>query len=146
MEDEINKIIQELKNDKYIEEILEQIKFNNRVIKVIDILKSQLSKCQEKHIKIFGKKCCDDIKLEDKQNKYEDESILPFEMNSYLKSIYDRVYINNKCAEYITNLENIINKCNKNVSNEIISLKNRCEELIKNIKENLKKKIKNLKY
>ena len=22
--------------------------------------------------KIFGKKCCDDIKLEDKQNKYED--------------------------------------------------------------------------
>lgn len=139
MEDEINKIIQELKNDKYIEEILEQIKFNNRVIKVIDILKSQLSKCQEKHIKIFGKKCCDDIKLEDKQNKYEDESILPFEMNLYLKSIYDRVYINNKCAEYITNLENIINKCNKNVSNEIISLKNRCEELIKNIKDNLKK-------
>jgi hypothetical protein len=140
MEDEINKIIQELKNDKYIEEILKQIEFNIRVIDVIDILKSRLNKCQEKHIKIFGKKCCDDIKLEDKQNKYEDEPILSSEMNLYLKSIYDRAYINNKCAEYITNLENIINKCNENVLNEIISLKNRTEELIKNIKGNLKEK------
>jgi hypothetical protein len=121
-------------NTENINKILKKLNTIDKAIEYIKTLEIEREKCQDIHKEIFGKFCCDDIKLPRinfRENEYE--SIEMKEMKNYLKNIYQVIGNSERIIEYIGKLKEILKQCKKNIFSEIEKLKTNCDELIKTI-------------
>jgi hypothetical protein len=122
-------------NTENINKILKKLNTIDKAIEYIKTLEIERKKCQDIHKEIFGKICCDDIKLPRinfRENEYE--SIEMKEIKNYLKNIYQVIGNSERIIEYIGKLKEILKQCKKNIFSEIENLKTNCDELIKTIK------------
>jgi len=130
-------------NTENINKILKKLNTIDKAIEYIKTLEIEKKKCQDIHKEIFGKFCCDDIKLPRinfRENEYE--SIEMKEIKNYLKNIYQVIGNSERIIEYIGKFKEILKQCKENIFSEIKKLKTNCDELIKTIKTTISSSIK----